>query len=227
MAVIDPFNPSAQGSIWDQIDARKRAEMGIQAPQSPQGPGFDQIDANTRQGLKLAQAGQIPMPPQFTRPEASFGVPGANSAPPSTLFSSQQPPRRPSGPIAQPSPLAPAPAAPAPSQASQPAQSDNSNGSAWINPAQLAGMDGSGTKGVGKPGDGLMSFLGSGAPKAFQGPMPDGKSMDTAYQPPGQGMFGGGMGEKGSPMSVLTGGSELDPKSALSGIMKLFGGGMF
>lgn len=233
MAVVNPFNPAAQGPLWDQIDARKRAEMGIPAPQSPQGPGFDQIDANTRQGLRLSQAGNIPMPPQFARPEANFG-PNLSQTPSTAFSSATMPPRRPSGPIMQP------PAQPQPPQqmhgeggsrdapqASQ-ASADSSNGNPWMNPQVLAGMDGSGgAKGPGKPGDGLLSFLGSGAPKAFQGPMPDGKSMDQAYQPPGGGLFGGGLGEKGSPISVLTGGSEFDPKSALGGIMKMFGGGMF
>jgi hypothetical protein len=122
----------------------------------------------------------------------------------------------------------------------------------WVNPLTLAQQDGSNTRYLGPggqssnasstPGQGLWSFLGSGAPQAFQsgstalqGPTPNGPSLDTVangsgglYSPADKigaalGAGGGAFGKPGSFMNVLSGGAPKEG-SAVAGLGKLLGG---
>lgn len=240
--MADPFNPMRWGlppGVGPQA-----ARMPREAPQAqPQAPGMlptfarppGMMQSPSPQADRLSQAFQPPVQPTFMDPQRSMAPPGIGDFGGSQ--GSQSPLLKPKGPISTPTPQGPIGEG-----GTQDAQSgssmgngpsggaDTSNGNPWINPTQLAAMDGSGGK---KPGDGLLSFMNSGAPAAFQNPqqgaLPDGRTIDGAAETvdnpdPSKSLFGGGIGEKGSVASMLTGGSEMDPKSALSGMLKLFGG---
>jgi hypothetical protein len=231
--MADPFNPMRWGlppGVGPQA-ARMPPQAQAQAPgilpTFARPPGM--MQSPSPQADRLSQAFQPPVQPTFTDPSRSMAPPGVGDFGGSQGNGPQSPLLKPKGPIMPKT----TPQGPIGEGGTQDAQSgssigngpsggpDTSNGNPWINPAQLAAMDGSGGK---KPGEGLLSFMNSGAPTAFQnpqqGPNPDG----SVFQGENKGLFGGGIGEKGSPISMLTGGSDMDPSSALSGILKLFGG---
>lgn len=91
----------------------------------------------------------------------------------------------------------------------------------WINPAQLAGMDGSAGAKVSKPGDGLLGFFGSGAPAAMKDASSGGFGPPIPTALAGGGAARGALGAAGSPISAMTGGG-IDPNSIAGGMGRAF-----
>lgn len=228
MASYNPFDPN--GGFMPQrigMNGMPQNMGGSQGSPVPQGiPTFPgpMPQAPQPQAQRIAQAFQPPVSPAFTRPENQFSPmldaikqPLASSGAPK---GPSRPQEKPSGPIMVQNAPPSTPQLSAPQQATNVAEDPNAN-NPWINPAKLAGMALGASS---NPGDGLWSFLGSGAPQGMK------DASNGGYGPPIPADLkkpsGGLLGETGSPMSVLTGG-DLDPKSPLAALAKLFGGGLF
>ena len=212
-----------QGAFGDEYNAAREASRQGYQEQGPPGQGF------MPPGHRLIPPGLPPSPeggsPFMGRPNLpATAMPGTvNIRKPG---GAGMPAPRPSGPISQPS------VAEGGSQSNMGAngvgnQPDTSNGNPWMSPAALAGMDGSGgAKPQSKPGDGLFSFLNSGAPAAAFGQTANdgamGPPVPSSFTAPPGAPAKGAFGEAGSPMSILSGGG-IDPKSAMGMFGKIFG----